>query len=61
MTDNDNNRRYWKGEPGNRHEHANPLGHGGAKGPASRASWALTPEMAANLNNRRVSPQTYIS
>lgn len=56
MTDN-NPPRHWKGEPGNRHEHVNPWGHGGAKGPAPRASWALTPEMMTNLNaNRRVSP-----
>lgn len=52
----DNTRRHWKGEPGDRHEHVNPWGHGGAKGPAARAPWALTPEMMANLNNtRRVS------
>lgn len=56
MTDN-NPPRHWKGEPGNRHEHGNPWGHGGAKGPATRAPWALTPEMMNNLNaNRRVSP-----
>jgi hypothetical protein len=53
----DETRRHWKGEPGARHEHVNPWGHGGAKGPASRAPWALTPEMMTNLNNtRRVSP-----
>ncbi|KAJ5145019.1 hypothetical protein N7448_002411 [Penicillium atrosanguineum] len=57
----DDTRRHWKGEPGARHEHANPWGHGGAKGPAARAPWALTPEMMTNLNNTRRDSDTSTS
>ncbi|KAJ5273473.1 hypothetical protein N7478_008598 [Penicillium angulare] len=51
--DNDNTRRHWHGLSGDRHEHHNVWTNGGAKGPASRAPWALTPEMMANLNARK--------
>ncbi|KAJ5631534.1 uncharacterized protein N7484_011634, partial [Penicillium longicatenatum] len=50
---NDNERRHWHGSAGDRYEHVNAWTAGGAKGPASRASWALTPEMMANLNARK--------
>ncbi|KAJ5632368.1 hypothetical protein N7490_008707 [Penicillium lividum] len=46
-------RRHWHGDIGNRHEHLNAWTAGGAKGPAHRAAWALTPEMVANLNARK--------
>lgn len=52
----DDTPRHWKGEPGNRHEHVNPIDGGGAKSPITRAAWALTPEMVRNLGNRRVCP-----
>jgi hypothetical protein len=51
----DDTRRHWHGTSGNRHEHHNAWVAGGAKGPAGRAPWALTPEMTSNLNARRVS------
>jgi hypothetical protein len=51
----DDTRRHWHGTSGNRHEHHNAWVAGGAKGPAGRAPWALTPEMMSNLNARRVS------
>ena len=47
-------RRHWHGTSGDRHEHHNVWTAGGAKGPTSRAPWALTPEMMANLNARKV-------
>lgn len=50
----DNERRHWHGTAGDRHEHHNVWMQGGAKGPSSRAPWALTPEMMANLNARKV-------
>ncbi|KAJ5675651.1 hypothetical protein N7462_008548 [Penicillium macrosclerotiorum] len=43
----DNTKRHWHGNPGDRHEHLNVWMSGGSKGPASRAAWALTPEMMA--------------
>lgn len=49
-------RRHWHGTSGDRHEHHNVWTAGGAKGPTSRAPWALTPEMMANLNARKVFP-----
>ncbi|KAJ5222649.1 uncharacterized protein N7469_008889 [Penicillium citrinum] len=49
----DDTRRHWHGTSGDRHEHLNAWVAGGAKGPAGRAPWALTPEMMKNLNNRR--------
>lgn len=51
---NDNERRHWHGAAGDRYEHVNAWTAGGAKGPTSRAAWALTPEMMANLNARKV-------
>lgn len=54
MSSPDNTRRHWHGDPGARHEHLNVWTHGGAKGPAVRAPWALTPEMMAT-GTRRVS------
>ncbi|CAI7677101.1 unnamed protein product [Penicillium pancosmium] len=51
----DDTRRHWHGSSGNRHEHHNAWVAGGAKGPAGRAPWALTPEMMSNLNARRES------
>jgi hypothetical protein len=56
MTDKipDNIKRHWHGNAGDRHEHLNVWTHGGSKGPASRAAWALTPEMMAADANRRV-------
>lgn len=56
----DDTRRHWHGTSGNRHEHHNTWVAGGAKSPAGRAPWALTPEMTSNLNARRVclSPST---
>ncbi|CAI7569855.1 hypothetical protein N7533_001991 [Penicillium manginii] len=51
----DDTRRHWHGTSGNRHEHHNAWVAGGAKGPAGRAPWALTPEMTSNLNARRES------
>ncbi|OKP00320.1 hypothetical protein PENSUB_7777 [Penicillium subrubescens] len=55
MTDKipDNIKRHWHGNAGDRHEHLNVWTHGGSKGPASRAAWALTPEMMAADANRR--------
>ncbi|KAJ5949589.1 hypothetical protein N7454_001173 [Penicillium verhagenii] len=55
MSDNmsDSERRHWHGMAGDRHEHHNVWTAGGAKGPTSRAPWALTPEMMANLNARK--------
>ncbi|KAJ5532290.1 hypothetical protein N7513_001324 [Penicillium frequentans] len=50
---NDNERRHWHGAAGDRYEHVNAWTAGGAKGPTSRAAWALTPEMMANLNARK--------
>ncbi|KAJ5480839.1 hypothetical protein N7539_006733 [Penicillium diatomitis] len=56
MSDNvtDPPKRHWHGEAGNRYEHQNVWTHGGAKGPANRAPWALTPEqtMAADSSRR---------
>ncbi|KAJ5708241.1 hypothetical protein N7488_008042 [Penicillium malachiteum] len=49
----DDERRHWHGTAGDRHEHHNVWMQGGAKGPSSRAPWALTPEMMANLNARK--------
>lgn len=56
ITMSDDTRRHWHGSPGARHEHENVWTHGGAKGPAVRAPWALTPEMTAAANARRVCP-----
>ncbi|KAF3387698.1 hypothetical protein F1880_000889 [Penicillium rolfsii] len=55
MTDKtpDNIKRHWHGDAGDRYEHQNAWTHGGSKGPASRAAWALTPEMMAADANRR--------
>lgn len=53
----DDTRRHWHGAPGARHEHHNVWTHGGSKGPAVRAPWALTPEMTAAANARRVRSQ----
>ncbi|KAJ6084262.1 hypothetical protein N7486_011062 [Penicillium sp. IBT 16267x] len=50
---NDNERRHWHGTAGDRYEHVNAWTAGGQKGPTSRAAWALTPEMQANLNARK--------
>lgn len=57
MSSPDNTRRHWHGDPGARHEHLNVWTAGGAKGPAPRAPWALTPEMIAASQARRVSHQ----
>jgi hypothetical protein len=56
MSDNtlaDNLKRHWHGTAGDRYEHQNPWTHGGSKGPAPRAAWALTPEMMAADTQRR--------
>lgn len=57
----DDTRRHWHGTSGDRHEHLNAWVAGGAKGPAGRAPWALTPEMMKNLNNRRVHSPTVLT
>ncbi|KAJ5309017.1 hypothetical protein N7508_004396 [Penicillium antarcticum] len=46
----DNTRRHWHGNPGDRHEHHNVWMNGGAKGPSSRAAWAM-PE--GTISDRR--------
>ncbi|KAJ5465157.1 uncharacterized protein N7458_000843 [Penicillium daleae] len=55
MSDNtpDNVKRHWHGTAGDRHEHLNVWTHGGSRAPASRAAWALTPEMMAAEASRR--------
>ncbi|KAJ5389523.1 uncharacterized protein N7496_000591 [Penicillium cataractarum] len=57
MSDNiaDNLKRHWHGTAGDRYEHLNVWTNGGSKGPASRAAWALTPEMQAAEAKRRES------
>ncbi|KGO77775.1 hypothetical protein PITC_010420 [Penicillium italicum] len=37
----DNTRRHWHGNPGDRHEHLNVWMNGGAKSPSGRAAWAM--------------------
>lgn len=56
MSDNtpDNVKRHWHGTAGDRHEQLNVWTQGGSRGPASRAAWALTPEMMAAEASRRV-------
>ena len=51
----DDTRRHWHGSPGDRHEHHNVWVQGGPKSQTTRAAWALTPEMIANMQQRRVS------
>lgn len=45
----DNTRRHWHGNPGDRHQHLNVWMNGGAKSPSGRAAWAMP-----NTDNRRV-------
>ncbi|KAJ5696538.1 hypothetical protein N7536_006950 [Penicillium majusculum] len=44
----DNTRRHWHGNPGDRHQHLNVWMNGGAKSPSGRAAWAMP-----NTDNRR--------
>ncbi|CAI7660567.1 unnamed protein product [Penicillium palitans] len=37
----DNTRRHWHGNPGDRHQHLNVWMNGGAKSPSGRAAWAM--------------------
>ncbi|KAJ5175300.1 uncharacterized protein N7482_001177 [Penicillium canariense] len=46
-------KRHWHGTPGDRYQQTNVWMNGGSKAPASRAAWALTPEMMANAASRR--------
>ncbi|KAJ5090750.1 hypothetical protein N7532_009434 [Penicillium argentinense] len=57
----DDARRHWHGSPGDRYEHHNAWVAGGAKGPAARAPWALTPEMMNKMNARRDSTSSNTS
>ncbi|KAJ5225412.1 hypothetical protein N7468_006637 [Penicillium chermesinum] len=43
----DSSPRYWRGQPGDRHEHGNVWVPGGPKSPTTKAPWAPTPEMIA--------------
>jgi hypothetical protein len=51
----DNTRRHWHGNPGDRYQHLNVWMNGGAKSPSGRAAWAMPSTDARRDSNTSTS------